>query len=54
MSHEFQFDHVFTEQDDQLIVFDAVARPAVEGVIMLSYAAVLLSITAICRYHRRI
>lgn len=29
VSHEFKF-HVFTEDDDQLTVFDAVARPAVE------------------------
>ncbi|KAL0584031.1 hypothetical protein ABG067_006128 [Albugo candida] len=33
VSHEYQYDQVFTEEDDQLAVFNAVARPAVEDVI---------------------
>ncbi|CCI46251.1 unnamed protein product [Albugo candida] len=33
MSHEFQYDHVFTEKDDQLTVFDVVARPAVKDIM---------------------
>ncbi|KAL0583560.1 hypothetical protein ABG067_006478, partial [Albugo candida] len=33
VSHEYQYDQVFTVEDDQLAVFHAVARPAVEDVI---------------------
>ncbi|CCI11158.1 unnamed protein product [Albugo candida] len=41
-SDEFQYDHVFTEEDDQLTVFDAGARPAVED-IMDGYNSTILA-----------
>ena len=31
MSQEFEYDQVFTEQDDQLAIFNAVAQPAIDG-----------------------